>query len=126
MNKTYERIKDAKALGLKLRDAGMSPAQVGVCNAIRKEANMLIGLCENELNDNGDYAIEVPTAKTLAGILYNEIIVGEFENEECYMILAEHKHARFFTKDFLEGVCQWYAEKALERFDDWGRKYKTY
>ena len=126
MNKTYERIKEAKALGLKLSEAHFSPAQVAVCNAIRKEARMIMGMHENALCDDGDFATEVPTADTLAHELYRAIILGEFENEECYFILAEHKHARFFTKEFLDGVCQWYAEKAVEQFDDYGRKYKTY
>lgn len=127
MNKTYEQIIEARKKGArKIRDYGFTKDQQNVALVIKNEALGQIGLCENALSDEGDYAIKVPTAETLAKIVYRIVISGRFENVESNFLMADVKHVRFLTKEFLEGVCQWYAEYALSKFDDWGCKYETY
>ena len=127
MNKTYQQIIEARNKGArKISDYGFTKEQQNVALVIKKETLWEVGGYENTLSDEGDYSVKVPTAETLAKIIYQRIVTGNFENVESYYMISEHKHARFLTKDFLEGVCQWYAEYAIKNFDDYGRKYETY
>ena len=127
MNKTYQQIIEARKKGArKLSDYGFTAHQQEIALAIKNETLWEIGGYENMLSDEGDYAVKVPTAETLAKIIYQRIVSGEFDNVETYFLISEHKHARFLTKEFLEGVCQWYSEYAIKTFNDYGRKYETY
>lgn len=127
MNKIYEQIIEARKKGArKLSEYGFTAHQQEIAEAIKHETLWEVGGYENTLSDEGDYSVEVPTAETLAKIIYQRVLSGNFENIETYYLIREHKHARFLSKEFIKGVCQWYAEYALKNFDDYGRKYKTY
>ena len=127
MNKTYQQIIEARKKGArKLSDYGFNAHQQEIALAIKHETLWEIGGYENMLSDEGDYAVKVPTAETLAKIIYQRIVSGDFGDVETYFMISEHKHARFLTKEFLEGVCQWYSEYAIKTFNDYGRKYETY
>ena len=126
MNKIYQQIIEARKRGARtISEYGFKGAQFDIACAVKREATYILAGFENELNDEGDYACEVPTAKTLARWVYQNFMTGQFECVEVQFLL-EPKHVRFLTKEFLEGLCQWYAEYAWKGFDDWGRKYKTY
>ena len=127
MNKTYEQIIEARKKGArKLSEYGFTAHQQEIAQVIKHETLWEIAGYENTLSDEGDYSVLVPTAETLAKIIYQRVVTGNFENIDSRFMIREHKHARFLTKEFLEGICQWYAEYAIKNFDDWGCKYETY